>query len=398
VSVIDFGNRRRLFRELAGGAPAVLPAASRAFRSRDTEYPFRQDSDFHYLTGFPDPDAVAFLDEDRFLLFVPPRDPEKEIWEGEREGVNGAARYGASGHPIDRLEPFLSDALRQAGRVYFPLAKNARLGSWLRGHVAGRKGGAAPEIADPGSILARLRVRKEPAEIERIETAARISARAHAEAASAIAPGRREYEIQAIVESAFRMAGASGPAYPSIVASGANATILHYMRNDRVIERGDLVLLDAGAEWDLYAADITRTHSVGAPSPEQAAVLAIVAEAQEAGIRGCRPGSTVGEVHRKSQEVLARGLVELGVLAGGVSEILESDRQKPFTLHRTSHWLGLDVHDAGPPGDVALEPGMVLTVEPGLYFRDRDGKLSGIGARIEDDVLITAEGPRVLSR
>ena len=398
MNAIDFETRRRHFRELAGGAPAVLPAASRAFRTRDTEYPFRQDSDFHYLTGFPDPDAVAFLDEDRFLLFVPPRDPEKEIWEGEREGVNGAARYGATGHPIDRLEPFLSDSLRQAGRVYFPLAKNARLGSWLRGHVAARKGGAAPEIADPGSILARLRVRKEPAEVERIETAARISARAHAEAASAIAPGRREYEIQAVVESAFRAAGASGPAYPSIVASGANATILHYTRNDRVIERGDLVLLDAGAEWDLYAADITRTHPAGAPSPEQAAVLAIVAEAQEAGIRACRPGSTVGDVHRMSQEVLARGLVELGVLTGGVSEILESDRQKPFTLHRTSHWLGLDVHDAGPAGDVALEPGMVLTVEPGLYFRDRDGKLSGIGVRIEDDVLVTAEGPRVLSR
>lgn len=403
--MFDFASRRRRFVELCAGAPAVLPAARVSYRSRDSEFPFRQDSDFFYLTGFPEPDAVAFLDAERFLLFVRPRDPEREAWEGGREGVAGAGRYGAQGRPLPELETFLSEALKEARRICLPLRRSLRLDAWLEKFLESRRGTPVPEIADPDALLAPLRVVKDDEEIAALEASAKISAAAHEQARRQLRPGMREYEVQAVLESAFLRAGAV-PAYPSIVASGKNATVLHYHRNDRRIEEGDLVLIDAGCEAGMYASDITRTHAAsGKLSAAQGHVRAIVEQAQQEAIARCRPSYSFEDVQEATQDVLARGLVDLGVLKGPVEEILAGQRQKAYTLHKTSHWLGLDVHDAGPArGNGAphrLAPGMVLTVEPGLYFRDdvpAPPELQGIGVRIEDDVLVTGSEPRVLSR
>jgi Xaa-Pro aminopeptidase len=403
--VFDFEARRRRFAEALAGAPAALPAARITYRSRDSQHVFRQDSGFYYLTGFTEPGAVAIFSGGRFFLFVEPRDPERETWDGEREGIEGAIRCGATAWPLEKLEAFLSDSFRDAERLFLPVGRDPRLDAWLHGFLAARKGSPAPEIADPALLLSEMRIIKDEGEIAAIEKAARISASAHAAAAEEIAPGRFEYEIQAWLEFHFRSRGAAGPAYPTIVASGGNATTLHYHRNDRRIEAGDLVLIDAGAEFGLYASDVTRTHAAsGKRSREQEAVYGVVARAQEAGIAQCRAGKTFEEFQAATQEVLVRGLIELGVLAGSVEETLEKGAAKPYILHKPGHWLGLDVHDAGAyriaGKSRAFVPGMVLTVEPGLYFRagvPAPRGFSGIGVRIEDDVLVTRDGPRVLS-
>ena len=402
----DHAARRARFAERLAGTPAVVPAARVAYRSRDTASRFRQDSDFLYLTGFPEPDAVAVFDGGNFHLFVPPRDPEREAWDGEREGVEGAKAYGATAWPLDRLEDFLSGALASADRLALPLGRDPRIDAWWAKLPGLRKRGANPEIADPAAILAEMRLRKEPSEIRALERAAAITAEAHARAAEAVRPGAGEWEIEALLEYEFRRRGAAGAAYPSIVGSGRNATTLHYVRNDRTIEEGDLVLIDAGAECDGYCADVTRTLCAGgAPSRAQQEVLAAVRRAQEAAIERCVPGSTFDAVHAAAQRVLADGLVAMGVLEGPAARAVEEGRLQPYTLHRTSHWLGLDVHDPGATraggAPRVLEEGMVLTVEPGLYFRAEapaPAAYRGIGVRIEDDVLVTAGGPRVLSR
>ena len=401
----DFLARRKKFAALLGGAPAVLSAARVLRRSRDTEHAFRQDSDFYYLTGYPEPDAVAVFRDDAFHLAVRPRDAEREAWDGEREGVEGVARYGATGCALDQLPRLLASMLAGCDRIGIGLQKDARVDSWLAESVGSRVGLPAPEIFDPSRLVGEMRLLKEPSEVEILEKAAAVSAEAHREAEAALKPGIWEYQVQAVLEFHFRNRGASGPAYPSIVASGRNATTLHYHANSRRVEAGDAVLIDAGAELDMYAADISRTLFAGEPTAEQKELREVVASAQEAAIARCRPGRTFDDVHHAAQETLARGLVDFGVLEGSVAGILEQNRQKPFTLHRTSHWLGLDVHDSGAthPGGRprVLEPGMVLTVEPGLYFRDESGAPSrwlGLGARIEDDVLITEGDPRILSR
>lgn len=402
----DFAGRRARFAELLDGTPAIVPAARVAYRSRDTAHRFRQDSDFLYLTGFPEPDAVAVFDRGAFHLFVLPRDPGREAWDGERAGVEGAARTGATAWPLDRLEPFLSDFFRNADRLALPLGRHPRLDAWLAALPALRKGAGNPEIVDPSAIVAELRMVKEESEIAALETAASISARAHAEAAERLRPGAGEWEIEALLEFHFRSQGAAGPAYPSIVGSGPNATTLHYVKNDRRIGADDVVLIDAGAEFGGYCADITRTLPAGGDfTPAQRAVVDVVASAQETAIARCVPGATIDEVHESAHAVLADGLVALGVVPGPAADVLAEGRQKPYTLHRVSHWLGLDVHDAGathPGGSPrVLAPGMVLTVEPGLYFREdvaAPDRLRGIGVRIEDDVLVTDGAPRVLSR
>ena len=402
----DFAGRRRRFAALLGGAPAVVPAAKTLRRSRDTEYPFRQDSDFFYLTGYPEPDAVAVFRDDAFYLAVRPRDPVREAWNGEREGVEGVERYGATGCALDQLPQLLASCLTGCDRIGIAPHRDERLAAWLAEDLRSRVGSHAPEVFDPSRLIGEMRLVKEPSEIELLENAARISAEAHAKAKEAVRPGIYEYQIQALLEFHFRDRGASGPAYPSIVASGRNATTLHYHTNSRRIEANDSVLIDAGAEYSLYAADVTRTFSAsGAPTGEQAALWNVVAAAQNDAIDQCLAGRTFDDVHVAAQRSLARGLVEFGVLEGNVDEILAQERQKPFSIHKTSHWLGLDVHDAGAthPGGSArvLQPGMVLTVEPGLYFREGSGapqRWLGLGARIEDDVLITDGAPRVLSR
>jgi len=402
----DHAARRARFADRLAGTPAVVPAARVAYRSRDTAHRFRQDSDFRYLTGFPEPDAVAVFDGPRFHLFVLPRDPEREAWEGDRAGIEGARPYGGTAWPLDRLDDFLSDTLAGAERIALPLGRDPRLDAWWARLPALRKRGANPELVDPSAVLAELRLRKEESEIRALETAAAITAAAHARAAETVRPGAGEWEVEAAVEYEFRRKGADGPAYPSIVGSGRNATTLHYVRNDAAIAPGDLVLVDAGAELEGYCADVTRTHSAsGAPTDAQRAVLDIVGDAQAAAIERCVPGATFDDVHDAAQRVLAAGLVAIGVLDGPVAGALEEGHQKAYTLHRTSHWLGLDVHDPGATrvdgAPRVLEPGMVLTVEPGLYFRDEvaaPDAYRGIGVRIEDDVLVTEGEPRVLSR
>lgn len=405
-STHDHAARRARFADRLAGTPAVVPAARVGYRSRDTTHRFRQDSDFRYLTGFPEPDAVAVLDGPRFHLFVLPRDPEREAWEGDREGVEGAKEYGATAWPLDRLDDFLSDTLAGADRIALPLGRDPRIDAWWMKLPALRKRGPNPELVDPSAILAEMRLRKEESEIRSIEIAAAITAAAHLRAAETMRPGAGEWEVEAAVEYEFRRRGAAGPAYPSIVGSGRNAMTLHYVRNDATIGPGDLVLVDAGAEFDGYCADVTRTAAAsGAPTAAQRSILDLVAEAQRAAIERCVPGATFDDVHDAAQRVLADGLVAIGVLDGPAAGVLGQGSQKPYTMHRTSHWLGLDVHDPaatrvdGEPR--LLEPGMVLTVEPGLYFRDdvpAPDAYRGIGVRIEDDVLVTEGGPRVLSR
>jgi Xaa-Pro aminopeptidase len=402
----DFGRRRARFAELLAGTPAIVPAGRVAYRSRDTAHRFRQDSDFLYLTGFPEPDAVAVFDRGAFHLFVLPRDPAREAWDGDRAGVEGASRCGATAWPLDRLEAFLSDSFRNSERLALSLGRHPRLDAWLATLPTLRKGAGNPEIVDPSALVAELRIVKEEAEIRALEAAASISARAHEEAAERLRSGAGEWEIEAVLEYGFRSRGATGPAYPSIVGSGRNATTLHYVRNDRRIEDGDLVLIDAGAEFDGYCADVTRTLPAGGTfTAPQRAIADIVQTAQEAAIVCCVPGATFDDVHDAAHAVLVDGLIALGVIQGPASTALSEGRQKPYTLHRVSHWLGLDVHDAGAthPGGSArrLVPGMVLTVEPGLYFRDdtpAPDAYRGLGVRIEDDVLVTDSDPRILSR
>ncbi|HEX2095207.1 MAG TPA: aminopeptidase P N-terminal domain-containing protein [Longimicrobiaceae bacterium] len=414
-----FRARRERYLERAGSAVTVLCAAPELHRSRDTEIRYRQDSDFHYLTGFPEPGAVAVLTphdpERRFTLFVRPRDPEREAWSGPRAGVEGAReRYGAdAAYPVGELDAQLRTLLEPADEVVYALGTNPEMDRRVAGLVAGfrrsrpRSGKGPLVVRDPDTLLPEMRLVKEPGELDRIRRAAQISAAAHLTAMRAAHPGIGEWELEAVLDRHFRVAGGSGPAYPTIVGSGPNATVLHHVANDRCAADGDLVLIDAGAELGMYAGDITRTFPVsGRFSATQRAVYEIVLEAEEAGIAAVRPGASVFDPHDAAVRVLARGMVELGLLSGDVDELIESGAHRRFYMHQTSHWLGLDVHDVGPyrrGGEpVRLEPGMVLTVEPGIYVpetaEDVPEELRGIGVRIEDNLVVTPEGHEVLTR
>ncbi|HEX2188652.1 MAG TPA: aminopeptidase P N-terminal domain-containing protein [Longimicrobiaceae bacterium] len=412
--------RRERYLERAGGAVTVLPAARDRYRSRDTELRFRQDSDFHYLTGFPEPEAVAVLTphdpERRFTLFVRPRDPEREAWNGVRLGVEGAReRFGAdAAYPLEELDAHLRDLLLPADEVVYALGADPELDRRIAALLAGfrrtrpRSGKGPLVLRDPDTLLPALRMVKEPAELELHRRAARISAEGHRAAMRAARPGVGEWELEAVLDAHFRSSGGGGPAYPSIVGSGPNATTLHHVTNDRRAAAGELVLIDAGAEVGMYAGDITRTFPVsGRFSPAQRAVYEVVLEAEEAGIAAVRPGASVLDAHDAAVRVLARGMVELGLLSGDVDRLVEEGAHRRFYMHQTSHWLGLDVHDVGQyrhaDGEpVRLEPGMVLTVEPGIYVpagaEDVPAELRGIGVRVEDDVVVTADGREVTTR
>jgi Xaa-Pro aminopeptidase len=414
-----FRARRERFLERMGEGVAVLCAAPELHRSRDTEIRYRQDSDFFYLTGFPEPEAVAVLTphdpEHRFTLFVRPRHPEREVWTGQRAGVEGAReRFGAdAAYPIHELDEHLRALAEPAGELLYAFGRHPEMDRRIIRLLAGFRGsrprsGKGPlAVRDPDAVLAPMRRVKGPEEVERIRRAAKVSAQGHLAALRAARPGVGEWELEAALEGVFRASGARGPAYPSIVGSGPNATVLHYVANNRRAREGELVLIDAGAEWEMYAGDISRTFPVsGRFSPAQRAVYEVVWEAEEAGIATCRPGVPVSEAHDAAVRVLTRGMVELGLLAGEVEELIGSEAYRRFYMHRTSHWLGLDVHDVGPyvvEGEPALlAPGMVLTVEPGLYVaEDAEGvpdELRGVGVRIEDDVLVTERGPELLTR
>lgn len=410
--------RRRLLEAIGPDALAVFPAAPERTRSNDVEYRYRQHSDFYYLTGFSEPGAVCVLQpghaSEEYVLFVRPRDRERETWTGRRAGVEGAvADYGASmAYAIDDLDQRLPRMVGERERLYYAMDRDEvftrRVLGWLeQGQMTRPRTGHGPTgLLDARALVHEMRLHKEPYELERMRRAAAISAEAHRAAMQSVRPGAWEYEVEALIDYVFRRNGAAGPAYPSIVAGGANATILHYITNDRRLESDDLLLIDAGAEYDFYCADVTRTFPVGRGfSDRQKAFYEVVLEAQLAAIESIRPGVRFDEPHQRAVRVLVEGLVRLGILKGSADEIVEKELYKPVYMHRTSHWLGMDVHDVGlyRQGDAArtLEPGMVLTVEPGLYVADHLGEIDeqwhGLGVRIEDDVLVTAGGHEVLT-
>jgi len=394
------------------GSVALLLGARLATRSHDTQYPFRQDSDFWYLTGFNHPQAVAVLRTDGgapYTLFVEPRNRDAETWTGYRPGIEGAKRdYGADqAFEIGDFEKELPGILSKAKQIYHVLGRerdlDAKLAEILGDMRLRSRQGFEPAsiIADPRNLLHEMRLRKEPAELDIMRQAAAITAEAHFEAARLAGEGRFEYELAAILEYSFRRLGASGPAYTTIVGSGANATTLHYTANDKQLASGELVLIDAACELEGYASDVTRTYPVdGSMEGPARALYEVVLTAQEASLQACRPGTTLEKIHDTAVRSLVEGLVDLGLLGGDVDELIAEESYRPYYMHRTSHWLGLDAHDVGNYSvggkPRVLEPGMVFTVEPGLYIAADDesagAEFRGIGIRIEDDVVITADG------
>ncbi|MFN3919200.1 MAG: Xaa-Pro aminopeptidase [Methylohalobius sp.] len=398
---------------------AILAAAPPRPRSRDVEFPYRQDSDFYYLTGFPEPHAVAvFLPgrkRSQFILFCREYDSQKAIWEGDHAGLQGARKhYGAEeAYSIDQIDAVMPKLLAGRRRLHCSLGKDLRFDQKLMAWVGAvksqaRAGVRAPEeFIDLDRVLHEMRLIKTPEEVAAIRRAAEISAQAHIRAMQVCRPGLYEYQIEAEIVHQFMRGGARSPAYPSIVAGGANACVLHYTRNDKRLEAGELLLIDAGAEYDYYAADITRTFPVdGRFTSLQRTIYELVLEAQLAAIEKVRAGNRWNEPHEAAVRVLVKGLVKLGLLEGNPARLIKKEAYKDFYMHRTGHWLGMDVHDVGAykVDDEwrELRPGMVLTVEPGLYISPRckqvPKKWRGIGVRIEDDVLVTEEGCEVLTK
>ncbi len=399
-------------------AVAIFVGGRLAVRSADTEYPFRQDSDFWYLTGFDHPDAVAVLSTREgpdFTLFVQPRDRDAEIWTGYRPGTEGAtADYGAdAAYAIEELAARLSELLRGARRLYHVLGRDTALDAQivsLQEEIRRQsRGGVLPAdaLVDPRLLVHEMRMRKSDAEIAIMQRAADISFDAHHAAARICRSGRHEYELEAALGHVFRARGGAGPAYGSIVGSGENATILHYIRNDQPLGAGEVVLIDAGVELEGYASDVTRCYPVdGQFTPAARELYDLVLAAQMASIEVSRPGKTLPEVHAASVRVLTQGLVDLGFLEGDVDGLIEQEKFRPYYMHGTSHWLGLDVHDVGAyvvenggdtPTPRPLDDGMAFTIEPGLYVRpddeDAPERFRGIGIRIEDDVVIDGAAP-----
>ncbi len=419
IPAAEFAQRRQqLMHNIGADAVAIVPAALHYRRNRDTEYRFRQDSDFYYLSGFAEPEALLLLlpgrAEGEFVMFCRPRDREMEIWNGYRAGPEGAVNdFGAQqAFVIDELDQRLPDLLAGRDRVYAPMgvqpAFDQRLAGWL-GTVraktrAGVRAPSALHLLD--AALHPLRLIKSAAELAIMQRAADLSAEGHRRAMALAAPGRYEYELEAELLHTFTRHGCQAPAYGSIVGSGANACILHYGENDRCMQDGDLVLIDAGGELDHYAADITRTFPVnGRFSAPQKDLYEVVLAAQLTAIASVRPGASWQAPHDAAVRVLTQGLVDHGLLQGSVDGLIESNAFRRFYMHRTGHWLGMDVHDVGDYQiDGQWRPlvdGMVLTVEPGLYVSPDDETVAahwrGIGIRIEDDVAVTAQGHHVLS-
>ncbi|HXP93716.1 MAG TPA: aminopeptidase P N-terminal domain-containing protein [Candidatus Binatia bacterium] len=415
---MTFKQRRARFAEQIGSGIAIVPAAVERTRNADTHYEFRQDSDFFYLTGFNEPDAVLILapqrDAERDVLFLRPRDRSKEIWDGKRLGVEDApAALGVdAAHAIDELDAKLPEMLVGHEMLYYALGRDEAfdrrmLAALERARWEVRRGGKAPQqIVEPGIILHEMRLHKDDEELATMRRAAAITRLGHVAAMESTRPGKHEYELEALLEYTYHLNGAQSVAYPSIVAGGDNATILHYNSNRDVLHDKTLVLVDSAAELDNYASDVTRTWPVsGRFSPEQRAIYEIVLRAQKAAIEEVRPGKPFDAYHQTALRVLCEGLIDLGILKGSVDEALEQGSHKDFYMHRTGHFIGIDVHDVGryraeDDSSRILEPGMVMTVEPGLYFhRDVacDERFKGIGVRIEDDILCSVDGPVNLS-
>ena len=408
--------RRERLAAAMGAGVAVVPTAPERLRNRDIHFPYRFDSYFYYLTGFAEPEAALVIvggEKPKTLLFCRERNEEREIWDGFRYGPESAReRFGVDeAHPIGLLDATLVELLENQSALYYPMGADAewdaRAMKWLNAVRARvRAGVAAPErVHDVRALIDDMRLVKDAHEIVLMRRAARIAAAAHRRAMQATRPGRFEHEIEAELLYEFRRSGAQFPAYSPIVAGGPNACVLHYVFNNAALRDGELLLIDAGCELDGYASDLTRTFPVnGRFSGPQRDVYALVLAAQRAAIDKVRPGNAWNEPHEAAVKVLAQGLLELKLLGGTLDEVLEKETYKRFYMHRTGHWLGLDVHDAGEykrSGNWReLRPGMTLTVEPGLYIRAGDDipeRLRNIGIRIEDDVLVTDQASEVLT-
>ncbi len=455
-----FNARRADFMDRIGGGIAFVPAAKETQRNHDVNHGFRQDSDFWYLTGFEEPDAVAMLDpshpDERYVLFVRPKDRETEIWDGYRAGVEGAVNdFGAdAAYPLDDFDKIVRDRLLGRRTVYAPMRHRIltqRLGGLMTGlrRVAIRFGRPVPDqLVDASPVFDEMRLYKSSDEIELLRTAGKVSAMGHAEAMRFARPGLYEYHVEAAMEYVWRMEGSRRNGYPPIVASGGNACILHYRENDAILRAGDLLLIDAAAEYGYFSADITRTFPIsGKFSPEQRTIYELVLAAQRASLATATQGATMKSTHEASTDMITEGLVELGLLPGPVDRARRMHHYKEFFMHGTGHWLGHDVHDSGNYGvdgkPRVLEVGMSFTVEPGIYVspdmttlklalleydadvwterrlmigtaaakkleaeeREAAGfeefavpaAFLGIGVRIEDDVLITENGPENLT-
>ncbi|HEX6692269.1 MAG TPA: aminopeptidase P N-terminal domain-containing protein [Burkholderiales bacterium] len=405
--------RRERLAKAIGAGVAVVPTAPERIRNRDTHYPYRFDSHFYYLTGFPEPEAVLVLAPGKTILFCREKDVEREIWDGFRYGPPAAReRFGFDeAHPIDELDEALAGLLENQPALFYPVGADAgwdqRAMGWLNAvRAKARAGTAAPDrVQDVRALIDEMRLVKDAQELAVMRRAARISAGAHRRAMQQTRPGRNEYEVEAELLYEFRRNGAQFPAYWPIVAGGANACVLHYVFNDAPLRDGDLLLIDAGCELDGYASDITRTFPVnGRFQPAQRDLYEVVLAAQRAAIAAVKPGKAWNDPHDSAVRVLAQGMLDLKLLSGTLDAVLEKETYKRFYMHRTGHWLGLDVHDAGEYKRSgkwrALAPGMTLTVEPGLYVRAADDvppALHNIGVRIEDDVAVTADGCEVIT-
>lgn len=402
--------------QIGKDAVAIIPAAHEQTRSYDTEFKFHQDPDFYYLTGFPEPDAIAVIapanKKAPFTLFVRPRDPLMETWYGRREGVEGAKKnYGADkALPIEKFESELPKLLNGHEKLYYRFGLDNKLDQTILQYLSGQrfrrlKTAYPPHtIVDPTLCIGEMRLHKTPEEVELMQKSADIAAEAHILAMQATKPGMNEAQIEAIIEHHFRMSGASGAAYNSIIGGGDNATILHYVENNALLKDGDLLLIDAGCNYQGYASDITRTFPVnGRWTKPQREVYDVVLEVQLECIAATKKGNTVKQRQDLSIELLTEGMKKLGLLKGKTKELIKKKEFMKYYMHGVGHYLGLDVHDAGryfteqrAKNSRPFAPGMVLTVEPGLYIPPDDksapSKYRGIGIRIEDDVLVTEEG------
>ena len=409
ISPTELAERRRRFQAQLGEGVAIVPGAHGRTRSHDTEYPFRQDSDLWYLTGWEQPEAVAVFTQGRFTFFVQPRDPVMETWNGRRPGVEGAvSRFGADeAFTIAELAAKLPGLIENKPQLWHTFARDRALDDLVTTALSdvrarARRGVTAPgDIRSPHDVIHEMRLRKSPAELDIMRAASAISAEAHHCAAHACVPGAREYELEAELLRIFRKRGGLAPAYNPIVGTGDNATILHYVENKDALEAGQLVLIDAGVELHGYASDVTRGYPVGGRFQGAGRdVYQAVLDAQHAAFAAVRPGATLPDIHAAALRQLVVGLVALGALAGDVDELVKTEAYKPFYMHSTGHLLGLDVHDVGAyhvdGKPRLLEAGMCFTIEPGLYFSASEPKtpatLRGIGVRIEDDVVITEHG------
>ncbi|MGK2940954.1 MAG: Xaa-Pro aminopeptidase [Immundisolibacter sp.] len=412
----ELAGRRRTLMQQMGDGIAIIPTNPHHLRNRDTEFPFRPDSDFFYLTGFAEPEAVAILIPGRpqgeFIVFCRERDPTKETWTGRRAGPEGVMeRFGADdAFPIADLDDIMPGLLENRAKVFYSLGADSEFDQRVLGWVNGlrakvRAGVHVPsEFVDLGHLLHDMRLFKSAAELKVMRRAADISAAAHVRAMRACRPGKMEYEIEAELRHEFIRNGARLPAYEPIVGGGANGCILHYVDNNAVLNDGELLLIDAGCEIDCYAADITRTFPInGRFSPEQTALYELVLDAQLAAIDKVRPGNHWNEPHEAAVWVLTAGLLRLRILKGELTDLIEQGAYRSVYMHRTGHWLGMDVHDVGEYklGDAwrVFEPGMVTTVEPGLYIAAGTPGVAkkwwNIGIRIEDNVVVTRRGHEV---